>query len=193
MKKELPPRRVFIIHGYQGAPYHGWRPWLQKELRDRGFRVFVPAMPSPNSPSEKEWVKKIALLAGEPTHHDFFVGHSLGCIAILRFLEKLKPGEKVGGVILVAGFTDDLGMEDLSSFYRAPIGWGEIRSHCAKFVAVISDNDRYVPLAHGKSFELNLGAEVVVQHNMGHFSGNEGVVELPVVLEKLLEVSGQKN
>jgi predicted alpha/beta hydrolase family esterase len=180
---------VLIIHGYQGAPHSGWKPWLQKELRGRGFDVFVPAMPSPNSPRQKKWVETISNLADKPTRNDFLVGHSLGCIAILRYLEKLAPGEHVGGVILVAGFTDDLGMEDLSSFFRTPIEWSEIRSHCAKFVAVHSDNDRYVPLAHGKSFELNLGAELVVQHNMGHFSGSEGCTQLPVVLDKLLEMA----
>ena len=193
MKKELPAQRVFIIHGYQGAPDHGWKPWLKDELKKRGFEVFVPAMPSPNFPTQKKWVEKISLLVGEPTHHDFFVGHSLGCIAILRFLEKLKPGEKVGGVILVAGFSDNLGFDALDSFYTAPIGWSAIRGHCAHFVAIHSDNDPYVPLRHGKSFELNLGAEVVVQHSMGHFSGDEGVTQLPIALEKLLEMAGQKN
>jgi len=45
----------------------------KKSCGGRGFDVFVPAMPSPNSPAQNKWVEKIALLADEPTRHDFFV------------------------------------------------------------------------------------------------------------------------
>ena len=189
MKKELAAKRVFVIHGLGGAPYHGWRPWLKKELMDRGFDVFVPVMPYPNSPSQKKWVERIEAVVGEPTRHDFFVGHSLGCISILRYLEKLKPGEKVGGVVLVAGFVDDLGVEELGSFYRHPIQWSEIRSRCSRFVAIHSDNDPFVPLKHGDVFRMELGAELIVQHNMGHFSGDDGCLQLPIALEKLVEMA----
>ena len=43
-------KRVVIIHGFQGEPMHGFRPWLKRELEARGFEVAVPAMPSPNAP-----------------------------------------------------------------------------------------------------------------------------------------------
>ena len=52
-------KRVVIIHGYQGEPMRGFRPWLKKELEARGFDVSMPAMPKPDAPDSDEWVAAI--------------------------------------------------------------------------------------------------------------------------------------
>ena len=39
-------RRGFLIHGWEGYPEEGWRPWLKNELEKRGFTVSVPASPT---------------------------------------------------------------------------------------------------------------------------------------------------
>ena len=169
----------------------GFRPWLKRELEAKGFEVRVPAMPTPDAPRLEEWVATIGReAAGE---NCILVGHSLGCTAILRYLEQVK--KKVAGAVLVAGFAERLGdgFEATENFVDAPLDFAKVRKNCGRMVAIFSDNDPYVPLRHGKSFELNLGAEVVVQHSMGHFSGDEGVTQLPIALEKLLEMAGQKN
>lgn len=44
-------KRVFLIHGWEGYPEEGWRPWLKKELEQRGFTVIVPAMPDTATPT----------------------------------------------------------------------------------------------------------------------------------------------
>lgn len=118
------------------------------------------------------------------------VGHSLGCITILRFLEGLVENEKVGGVILVAGFTDNLEYKELSSFFQKPIDFSKIKSHCQKFIAVHSDNDPYVSVSYGKEFKGKLGAKLIIEYDMKHFSGDDGISELPIVLNTLLEISG---
>ncbi len=183
------PKRVFVIHGYEGLPMHGWRPWLKGELEKKGFKVFVPAMISPHAPTMNEWVKQISLLVDKPTNRDYFVGHSLGCIAILRYFETLDETERVGGAVLVAGFSSNLGFDGFNSFYSKTIHWEKICGHCPKFVAVISDDDPYVPLVEGSIFKVNLGAELVVLPGMRHFSGDDGIIELPVVLDRLLRMS----
>ncbi len=184
------PKRVFLIHGWEGYPEEGWRPWLKKELEERGFEVFVPAMPDTKNPHLDKWLPHLADLVSEPSENDYFIGHSLGCITILRLLEGLAKNEKVGGVILVAGFTDDLGYKELSSFFQKPVDFSKIKSHCEKFIVVHSDNDPYVSVSYGKEFKDRLGARLIVEHNMKHFSGDDGISELPVVLNTLLEISG---
>lgn len=178
-------KRAFLIHGWEGYPEEGWRPWLKKELESRGFKVFVPAMPDTKNPQADKWMSCIAELVDKTSENDYFVGHSLGCITILRFLESLKDGERVGGVILVAGFTDNLGYKEISSFFKEPIDFDKVKSHCQKFVAIHSDNDPYVALSYGDIFKDKLGAKVIVEHNMKHFSGDDGILELPVVLDNI--------
>ncbi len=182
-------KRVFIIHGWEGYPEEGWRPWLKKELENRGFKVFVPAMPNTEHPHLDKWLPYLTELAGKPSENNYFVGHSLGCITILKLLEGLAENEKIGGVILVAGFTDNLGYKEISSFFQKPIDFNKIKSHCDKFIAIHSDNDPYVALSYGNEFKDKLGAKLIVEHNMKHFSGDDGISELPVVLDVLLEIS----
>lgn len=182
-------KRAFLIHGWEGTPEHGWLPWLKRELESKGFRVVSPAMPHTKHPNVNEWVNHLTKLIGVPDQETYLVGHSLGCITILRYLEKLKSNQKIGGAVLVAGFTSDLGYEDLESFFIKSINWNKIKSHCRKFVALHSDNDPYVSLHYGDFFRDKLGAEVMIKHNMGHFSGDNGITVLPPVLNAILKQS----
>lgn len=175
--------RVFLIHGWQGKAMSGWRPWLKQELEQEGATVFVPQMPNPDFPKESEWVEKIAQTVGVPSGKDFFVGHSLGCIAILRYLETISS--PVGGAVLVAGVCKDLGIYEHKDFFARPIAWKKIRSACKNFVAVNSDDDPYIPLEHAELLRKHLGAKVVVAHGMKHFSGSDGFTQVPIVLQEL--------
>lgn len=181
-------KRVFVIHCWEGRPDYAWYPWLKKELEGHGFEVFVPAMPETDTPTFEKWLAHLVKTAGELRETDIFIGHSLGCITILHFLEGLKKGEKVGGVIFVAGFTDNLGYQELNSFFATPINFEKIKSRCEKFIVIHSDNDPYVPLKHGGIFKEKLGAKLIKMHKMKHFSGDDGITELPVVLEELINL-----
>lgn len=182
-------KRVFVIHGWEGYPEEGWRPWLKNELEKRGFAVFIPAMPDTKHPKMNEWLNHLIEVIGTPDKNCYFVGHSLGCITILRYIETLKENQKIGGAVLVAGFTSDLGYEEIGSFFKEPINWEKIKSHCKRFVAIHSDNDPYVSLHYGKFFKEKLNAEVIVEHNMKHFSVDDGIMVLPIALESVIKIS----
>ena len=149
-------KRVFLIHGWEGYPEEGWRPWLRTELEKRGFNVFVPAMPNTKRPKMNKWLNHLKKVVKNPNKDCYFVGHSLGCITILRYLETLKKNQKVGGAILVAGFTSNLGYKELQSFFKTPINWKKIKAQCKKFIAIHSDNDPYVSLHYANFFKEKL-------------------------------------
>jgi len=97
-------KRVFIVYGWDGNPEEGWLPWLKEELESKGFEVMIPQMPEASSPRIKNWVPALAEAVGVANDQTFFVGHSMGCQAIARYLELLPEGAEVGGVVFVAGF-----------------------------------------------------------------------------------------
>jgi predicted alpha/beta hydrolase family esterase len=99
--------KAVFVHGYQGTAMGGWRPWLKRELEARGWSVSAPEMPTPDAPMVEEWVATIAREVGDSGKDCVLVGHSLGCIAILRYLERAK--KQVGGAVFVAGFAGKLG------------------------------------------------------------------------------------
>lgn len=182
-------KRVFLIHGWAGAPDEGWRPWLKEELEKHGFTVFNLAMPNTDYPKQNGWVSHIKNAVASPDEDCYFVGHSLGCIAILRYLEQLPEDQKVGGAILVAGFDNDLGIDELSDFFHTPIEWEKIRSSADTFVSIESDNDPYDLAKYSEVFEKELHSKTIIEHNMFHFSENDGITELPIVLENLLQIA----
>ncbi len=182
-------KRVFIIHGWGSNPDSGWIPWLKKALMKKGFQVLTPAMPNTYRPKKEAWIKHIAKIIGNVDKQCYFVGHSLGCIAILRYFESLKREEEVGGCILIGGPLDNRGYyHELDSFYIKPIKWDAIKLHCKKFIAIYSNDDYYVPLYHAGVLKKRLNAELVIKHGMKHFSGSDGFTKLPIALESVLKL-----
>jgi hypothetical protein len=188
-------KRVFIAHGWDGYPEEGWFPWLKKELEARGFEAVVPQLPEAGSPRIHNWVPALTQVVGTVDKETYFVGHSMGCQAIARYLETLPEGVEVGGAVFVAGFFKHLtGLEDDSDVQETdrhwlgtPIDLAKVKSHLPKSVAIFSDDDPWVPLDNQDDFRDRLGSEIVIEHNKGHFSGGrDGAKELSVVLEKLL-------
>lgn len=186
-------KRAFLIHGWQGYPEEGWRPWLKNELTKRGFEVFIPAMPDTNHPKMDAWVNHLKKIVGKPDENCLFIGYSLGCIAILRYLETLGDIQRIAGAIFVAGFTDDLEYPgykgELSSFFKSKMSWQKLKKICQKFFAIHSDNDPWVPLKHGNILKEKLGAELIVMYDMKHFSGDDGIFKLPIVLELIVKIT----
>lgn len=196
-------KRVFIVHGWYGHPEEGWFPWLKKELETRGFEVMVPQLPGPDNPRIEPWVSKLSQVVGEADAETYFIGHSMGCQTIARYLVTLPQGVQVGGAVFVAGFFKDLSgieeddpeaLEVEKHWLEASLDLGQVKTHLPRSVAIFSDDDRWVPLDNQDAFRDELGSEIVIEHGMGHFSGEEdGMTELPVVLETLLKIAGKVN
>ncbi len=190
-------KRVFIIHGWDGYPEEGWFPWLKRELIKRGFEVRVPKMPHATHPKISEWTPHLRRLVGKSDLKTYFVGHSMGCRTILRYLEKLSPKVKIGGAVLVAGWVSLTPMATRTKeakaiareWLRTPHDYGKIKRHSRNFVAVFSDNDEFVPPENWKTYRMKLGAKVIIEHNKGHFSGDDRIKKLPVALEAILKMS----
>jgi len=191
-------KRVFIIHGWEGYPEEGWFPWLKRELEAKGFEVKVPQMPDADNPRIQNWVPAIAEIVGKPDKNTYFVGHSVGCQAITRYIESLPEKSKVGGVIFVAGFFKSLtglgeepGFEETEKdWLGTPLDMEKVKKHLKHSVAIFSDNDPYVPMDNQDDFRDKLGCKIIVEHEKGHFSGpSDGIKELQVVLEELLKMT----
>ncbi|MBU1907637.1 alpha/beta hydrolase [Patescibacteria group bacterium] len=175
-----------MIHGYLGFPENNWFPWLKNELISRGYKVTIPSMPNPAFPVEKAWVKKLKALVKDPKN-TILVGHSLGCAAILHFLQDYD-GPQFKGVVSVAGFGRGfLKVEKLYGWFKQPLDFSKIKKAAQKWTGIHSKNDRLVPFEEGKWLSKKLGTEFIVENN-GHFLKQEGVTELPAVLDAILQI-----
>lgn len=185
-------KRAFIIHGWGGYPEEGWFPWLKRELEKRDFTAQVPAMPDTDNPKIAAWVGHLTRLIGQPDGNTFLIGHSIGCQAIVRYIETLASSQKIGGVVLVAGWIDrldgDMSAEEImiaKPWLETKIDLAKVKGHCRNFTAIFSDNDPFVPLNDQNIFRDKLGAKIIIEHAKGHFSGSDGLTKLPACLKAL--------
>lgn len=190
-------KRAFLIHGWGGSPRGDWIPWLKNKLEESRFTVFVPAMPDTNRPKIEAWVSCLAKTIGTPDKNCYFIGHSIGCQTILRYLESLPKEVEVGGIVFIAGWfhLNPIAFEEkddkkiASPWLKTPIKWENILTHTKNSVAILSDNDLFVPIEDAKIFKEKLGAKIIIEHNKGHFRTDDGITELPVALESILKIS----
>jgi uncharacterized protein len=191
-------KKVFIIHSWGGSPEEGIHKYLRSQLEAKGFEVSVPEMPNTDSPEIDAWTEHLNSLAPNPDDDTYFVGHSVGCQTILRYLEKLPENQKVGGVVMIAPWMHLLDTayenpeeekEIAKPWLETPIDWEKVKTHTNKFVAIFSDNDFCVPLSDKEIFKELLGAKIMVEDNKGHFTEETGVTEMPSALNALSEMS----
>lgn len=217
-RKNKMRKKVYIIHGWSEYPEEGWFPWLKKEIEGMSYEVHAPFMPNTDEPKIEEWVPFLENLVTDPNEQTYFIGHSIGCQTILRYIKNLPEKLNIGGVIMVAPwiFLKDLSSEEEWKI-AAPwipetlLRWGKpllekewgiaqqwcdknfdfvkVRTHTSKFVAIFSDDDPFVPLGNSDIFKECLGADVILKEKMGHFSVEDEVFELPVVLEEFRKMT----
>lgn len=190
-------KRAVVVHCWEGYPEYCWYPWVKKELEGKGFQVEVGAFPDTEKPNLNAWLPKLREVIGEPDEELFLIGHSLGCATIMRYLETLSENQKIGGVVFVAGFNENVGYDEIQSFFETPVDLEKIEGRVKNgFVAIHSDDDPYVDLKYADVFKEKLGAEIIIKHNAKHFSGaiedEKSCTQLPDVvlsIEKMTEQS----
>ncbi len=185
-------KRIIIVHGWSGAPTDCWIPWLKNELKQKGFEVITPTMPNADTPELKSWVQHLGEIVGEVDENTYFVGHSIGCQAIMHFVEgQNKPA---GGAVFVAPFFRLLNLETeeekviANPWFEAVLDYEKIKRNLPNLTCIFSDDDPDVDIGNKELFEERLGAKTIVEHNKGHFSDDAGVKELPPALNALIEI-----
>jgi len=176
-------KKVYLIHGWGGSSEGGWFDWLKTELKARGYEVKAFDMPNTDEPKIEEWVGYLIDNIKDVDEETYFVGHSIGCQTVIRFLEKLHKHKKVGGCVFVAGWFDLINLEPEELLIAHPwvnsrIHFDRVLDHCNNFLAIFSDNDPYVHLNEIKKFEENLGAKIIIKKGLDHFNTVEKIPEI---------------
>lgn len=167
-------KRVIVVHGWGGGSTDNWLPWLKSELEKLGHEVLVPDMPDTDSPVIEKWLDYLSKVVGTPDRNTFFIGHSIGCQAILRYLETIdKP---VGGAIFVAGWFDlDVDNEEeekiAKPWVERAINLEKVGSVLPKSILIISDDDPHGSFEENKKKFEEFGSKIVVLHKAEHITG----------------------
>ncbi|MHB8860541.1 MAG: RBBP9/YdeN family alpha/beta hydrolase [Minisyncoccota bacterium] len=181
-------KRIIIVHGWDGSPTGDWIGWVTEGFQKKGYEVVIPEMPDTGAPVIKKWVAHLRSVVGAVDENTYFIGHSIGCQTIMRFLETVDA--KIGGAIFVAGWFDLKNLEDEESeeiakpWIETAIDYARVKANLAETVVILGDNDPFVPYEETKkAFEARLGAKVVTIHGAGHITSDDGFGPFPKIID----------
>ncbi|MFM2484118.1 RBBP9/YdeN family alpha/beta hydrolase [Celerinatantimonas yamalensis] len=184
-------QQIYLVHGYTASVNSHWFPWLEAQFVDNCHVQFKRiAMPDPNEPKVESWLTTLNQHL-QIDHSTILIGHSLGCISLLRFLAQL--GQPIHGVLLVAGFAESIAtLAELDPFSQLQLPYQQLQEQIKHRVMLYSDNDPVVPAQYSRRLAEQLMMQTYQMSGYGHFLAKEGVSELPLaaqIIHKMLMTS----
>src|SRR3990172_10409510 len=186
-------KKIILVHGWEATSKSDFFPWLKGELNKRKIWNYFPNMPNTEEPRIHEWIPFLQknINNKELGKDTIIIGHSIGCQAVLRYMETLPKNVKIDRCILLAPWMKldeetineegDEVVEIAKPWMETPIDWKKIKVHCNNFICIFSDNDPYVPLSNKELFREKLNAKLVVLHDKYHFDMGHGILKLPEI------------
>lgn len=174
-------KQVLICHAYNTLPTENWYKWLRNLCNKRGYDAKVIEFPNPSAPIEYKWVESIKQAhTGDPV---IFVGHSLGCCAILAYLNQYNV--HILQVILVAcpmfweGIIET--RPPLKAYVESmqKIDFEKIKNLVGHFDIFHDTKDHLLPMKNVEYLKKILGnkAKIHISNSYDHFD----VLEIPEV------------
>ena len=177
---------VHIVHGYQAEASSHWFPWLKTRLLSLGVTTFIHHLPDSNNPDVECWMDYLRRNIHCFHEKTIFVGHSLGCITLLRYLSLFPRDFRITGLILVAGFDKPLPLfPELNSFISIVPDYPRIINSVQTRMVLVSDNDSIVPPELTEELSGRLHSSLIKIPHGGHFMAIDGFLEFPLILQQI--------
>lgn len=178
--------RVILIHGFNASPEMNFHPWLAATLRERGFEVIAPALPlvSTSEIGLPELIEEMRRTLGRLTSEDIILGHSLGGLLALQYLEAAEMTAPPRAAILVAA-PWNVANPALRRLFIADFDADVLMWKAREFVVVHSKDDKLVPVEHGRKLAATLRARLIETEGDDHYMG----AEYPVLLKTIEDIA----
>ncbi|MGW4126309.1 RBBP9/YdeN family alpha/beta hydrolase [Nocardia sp. NPDC004711] len=182
-----------MSHGLAARNDSVWFPTFRAELEAAGHRVVIPDLPNSEAPRVKPWLETLAGAVAAPAEDTVLVGHSIGAVNVLRFLEQYDVTSGVfAGVVLVSTSVHEVGYDLLAEFFEREFDWPRIRAAARQFRALTAIDDPVNapnPLEHIDVLVRELGATALVLPDGGHLGAYpENHITLPEASRLVLDI-----
>lgn len=101
MSEKYTPDQIVIVPRWGGTKDSDWYPWL---MAQGDMRFVVAELDKPSAPSIEGCIESIRDAVGGLHQNTTFVGHSVGCQAILQYLKTVE--NPCWSILMVAGWWD---------------------------------------------------------------------------------------
>lgn len=158
-------KNVILLHGTGDSPTKYWFPYVAKELKREGYKVWAPRLPNAEKPNLSDWLSHV-YQNGVFTRGTILIGHSAGAQLILSLLEKID--KKIKQTILVSGYAEPL-PKNAGAKNKRKFAWKKIRKHAGSFIFINSDNDPWgCTDKQGRIMLDQLGGTLIIPKGQGH-------------------------
>ncbi len=180
-------RKLVIVHGYLSTPRHHWYRNAKDAFTPYFDDIIIPVMPDPRSPDPDSWLKVLKNTVPAPDEKTFFIGHSLGCAAILRYLLAQNAEREVGGVAFVSGFVEPVAaIPQADAFVNQQLDYADVAGRLRNKLVIYSSDDKVVPPQHSIRLSKLINSKLYCYNNCGHFTQNDGIKDFPQLKEVFL-------
>jgi len=180
------PYNIYVVHGYTANSEANWYPNLKCQLESENIAVHIFDMPSPHAPVEKEWLNFLERRITNFDDKSIFIGHSLGCVAILRFLED-KNTDNIESLFLVSGFVEESPIPELAEFMKEEIDYSKFIETIKNRVVVSAVDDDIVPYPYSEVLAKKLNAKLKLLETGKHFIDRDDFTSFPYLINLIRE------
>lgn len=183
-------KSVLILHGWWGHSQWWWRPWLKKNLEQKGYLVYCPDLPGSDTPDLDIQLNFLENYLNVLDSDSIIIGHSLGGMLAQHFLQKYE--KKIDTLFLIGPAYPWLEKDRDLSYKK---GLNEAMTQlipapeCKKFVEKISiylsTDDTHIPYESAKKYYESYG-EIRTFTDRGHFNEKNNILELPELYEEII-------
>src|SRR3989338_534394 len=178
--------KIVFIQGYTASHLADWYPNISKELDKLNIDYTIPDLPGGEHPHADEWLETLHKEISESNKPLVLVGHSLGTLTALLYLENYRP--KVEKVFLIATFSNRVenakrnNGEAYPDFFTHKIDLEKIKPRVGKFIVIHSKDDPSIPYKQAVEIVKDLDAKLVTYYSRGHFDLPDNA---PIILKEL--------
>lgn len=180
-------KRAVILHAMGQNSKGHWYPWLKAELGRRGYRVWVPNLPTADHPDPTKMTEFLLARKDWDWEDNLVIGHSSGAVEMLHLLPRLS--HTVRAAVLLGSFDRVLWQEDHDLLFAEPLDFTAAKPKAERWLVVHGDNDPWCPVEGAAHIADEVDAEMVIVHGAGHFSTSldPAFIENPQLLTILEE------
>ena len=153
----------------------GWKDTLQEDL-GKDYQVIRPRMPDSQNAKYEEWIEYFLNISQHFESDAVFVGHSLGGLFLLRFLQEYNLEPRATIFVAAPAYNCE------TFFYSV----GDYSDNLGKVHIFHSEDDEVVPLKSAYVYKSDLlDATMHIKKDSGHFFMQTNFPELVKTIKSL--------
>jgi len=175
---------IYLIHGYTASPDSNWFQDFKMKLEKENIEISILNMPNSQSPKLKEWINHMEKSIIKIDENTIFIGHSLGCVTILNFLNNSNT-TKIKGLFLISGFVESSPISALTEFVTPKLNYNYLQQLTPNRIAISAVDDDIIPYKYSKTMSERIDAKFTLLKDGKHFIDRDYFTEFPFLIKEI--------